>query len=90
MTAERSGARGLTVKGDTAHPANNGRLCSKGTALGKTFGLEGRLLEPRIRKNGELQAATWDEALDAVAQKFNAVIAEHGPDAVAFYVSGQC
>ncbi len=89
VTAERSGARGLTVKGDAAHPANNGRLCSKGTALGKTFGLEGRLLEPRIRTNGELQAATWDEALDAVAQKFNAVIAEHGPDAVAFYVSGQ-
>jgi len=89
VTAERNGARGLTVKGDTAHPANGGRLCSKGAALGKTFGLEGRLLEPRMRKDGELEIVTWDEALDAVAQKFNAVIAEHGPDAVAFYVSGQ-
>ncbi len=89
VTAERSGARTLDVKGDTAHPANAGRLCSKGTALGKTFGLEGRLLEPRMRRDGEMQAASWDEALDAVAQKFNAIIAEHGPDAVAFYVSGQ-
>jgi assimilatory nitrate reductase catalytic subunit len=89
VKADMNGGRILTVKGDESHPANLGRLCSKGTALGNTFGLEGRLLEPKMRKNGTLEAVTWDEALDTVAHKFNAIIDEHGSDAVAFYVSGQ-
>ncbi|SFQ10960.1 assimilatory nitrate reductase catalytic subunit [Mesorhizobium sp. NFR06] len=74
-----------TVRGDPEHPANFGRLCSKGAALGETLGLEGRLLRPEI--NG--RQADWDEALDLVAAKFSRAIAEHGPDSVAFYVSGQ-
>ncbi|TGS19261.1 nitrate reductase [Mesorhizobium sp. M2E.F.Ca.ET.209.01.1.1] len=74
-----------TVRGDPEHPANFGRLCSKGAALGETLGLEGRLLQPEI---GGGQAG-WDEALDLVAEKFSRAIAEHGPDSVAFYVSGQ-
>jgi assimilatory nitrate reductase catalytic subunit len=74
-----------TVRGDPEHPANFGRLCSKGSALGETLGLEGRLLQPEI---GGRQAS-WDEALDLLAEKFSRAIAEHGPDSVAFYVSGQ-
>jgi len=74
-----------TVRGDPDHPANLGRLCSKGAALGETLGLEGRLLQPEI---GGRQAS-WDDALDLVAEKFSHAIAEHGPDSVAFYVSGQ-
>ena len=74
-----------SVMGDPNHPANHGRLCSKGAALGDTIGLEGRLLTPQIA--GE--AADWDAALDLVAQRFSDTIAEHGPDATAFYVSGQ-
>lgn len=74
-----------SIKGDPDHPANFGRLCSKGSALGETIDLEGRLLAPQI--NG--QAAEWDTALDLVADKFSAAIREHGPDSVAFYVSGQ-
>ncbi|CAL4869790.1 Nitrate reductase (plasmid) [Asticcacaulis sp. MM231] len=89
VKAVLNGGRLLTVKGDEHHPANLGRLCSKGTALGNTFGLEGRLLEPKMRQDGQLEAVTWDEALDTVAHTFNAIIDEHGPDAVAFYVSGQ-
>jgi len=89
VKAELIGGRRMTVKGDENHPANGGRLCSKGTALGNTFGLEGRLLEPRIRTANGFEATTWDEALDTVAHRFNAIISEHGPDAVAFYVSGQ-
>ncbi len=89
VRAELSSNRRLTVRGDETHPANQGRLCSKGTALGNTFGLEGRLLSPKMRKRGALETVSWDEALDTVAQKFNAIINEHGPDAVAFYVSGQ-
>jgi assimilatory nitrate reductase catalytic subunit len=75
----------VTVAGDPEHPANFGRLCSKGTALAETLSLDDRLLNPMI--NGV--NASWDVALDLVAAKFTATIAEHGPDSVAFYVSGQ-
>lgn len=74
-----------TVRGDPEHPANFGRLCSKGAALGETLGLEGRLLQPEISGT----QTRWEEAVDLVAAKFSQAIAEHGPDSVAFYVSGQ-
>ena len=77
--------RDLVVTGDTAHPANFGRLCSKGSALGSTVGLEGRLLHPMIGN----KRASWDEAVGLVAKRFKETIARHGPDSVAFYVSGQ-
>jgi assimilatory nitrate reductase catalytic subunit len=79
-----AGADG-SIKGDPDHPANFGRLCSKGSALGETLGLEGRLLAPQI----DGRDADWDEALDLVAEKFRTAVAEHGRDSVAFYVSGQ-
>ncbi len=75
----------VTVKGDPDHPANFGRLCSKGAALGQTTDLEGRLLHPEV----DGQSVQWDKALDTVASRFKAIIDKHGPDAVAFYVSGQ-
>lgn len=75
----------VSVKGDPDHPANFGRLCSKGSALAETIDLDGRLLYPKI--GGE--QSDWNTALDLVASKFSKAIAEHGPDAVAFYVSGQ-
>lgn len=76
---------GALIAGDSRHPANQGRLCTKGVSLGETLGIEGRLLHPRLHD----QTATWDEALNHVAEGFSRVIREHGPDAVAFYVSGQ-
>ncbi len=79
------GGTHFTVRGDPAHPANLGRLCSKGAALGETLSLDDRLLYPEI----EGRRVAWDVAIDSVAQRFRQVIAEHGPDAVAFYVSGQ-
>ncbi len=75
----------VIVTGDRQHPANFGRLCSKGTALGQTLDLEGRLLHPIV----DGQRASWDDALDRVAGGFKKVIDKYGPDAVAFYVSGQ-
>jgi assimilatory nitrate reductase catalytic subunit len=75
----------LTVTGDREHPANLGRLCSKGSALDQTLDSEGRLLYPIV----DGQRASWDEALGRVASGFKEIIDEHGPDAVAFYVSGQ-
>jgi len=85
IVATPTGERSATIKGDASHPANFGRLCSKGTHLGETIGLEGRLLHPQV--NGE--RVGWESALQAVADGFKATIAEHGPDSVAFYVSGQ-
>ena len=85
VLARADGAGGVEVRGDPDHPANFGRLCSKGSALGETVGLEGRLLSPRI---GGVDA-DWDTALDLVAARFSDTIAKHGPDSVAFYVSGQ-
>ena len=75
----------VTVRGDADHPANRGRLCSKGSALADTLVPEGRLLHPEIGG----QRVSWDEALDEVARRFSETIAKHGPDSVAFYVSGQ-
>ena len=89
VIATPDGRGGLSVVGDPEHPANRGRLCSKGAALGETVGphAEGaeRLLHPQVRG----READWDEALGLVAARFREAIAEHGPDAVAFYVSGQ-
>ncbi|KQW71759.1 nitrate reductase [Phenylobacterium sp. Root77] len=83
--AGRPEGRALEVAGDEAHPSNFGRLCSKGSALGATVGLDGRLLTPVIGR----RAASWDEATALVARRFRETIARHGPDSVAFYVSGQ-
>ena len=85
IVATPGGARSATIAGDAAHPANRGRLCSKGTHLGETVGLTGRMLHPMI---GNRQA-NWDKALDLVAKKFRETIDRYGPDSVAFYVSGQ-
>jgi assimilatory nitrate reductase catalytic subunit len=73
------------VKGDPSHPANHGRLCTKGAALPLSMDPGARLLHPLV--NGE--PATWAQALDLAARKFGEIIAAHGPDAVAFYISGQ-
>ncbi|WP_019612715.1 nitrate reductase [Psychromonas ossibalaenae] len=75
----------LDIRGDQEHPANYGRLCSKGLALGETVTHQERLLHPML--NG--LNTDWDSALAHVSEQFSAVIEEHGPDAVAFYVSGQ-
>jgi assimilatory nitrate reductase catalytic subunit len=80
---------GVAIAGDPAHAANQGRLCVKGAALGETVSLEGRLLHPTVREAGALRQVSWDEALGKVAGGLRAIIAEHGPDAVALYVSGQ-
>ncbi|WDZ81588.1 nitrate reductase (plasmid) [Ensifer adhaerens] len=76
----------VSVKGDPDHPANYGRLCSKGSALAETLSMDGRALHPEVHG----KRAGWDDALNLVASKFREAIAEHGPDSVAFYVSGQC
>jgi assimilatory nitrate reductase catalytic subunit len=82
------------VRGDPDHPANRGQLCTKGMTLHLTASPSasaGRARFPEMRtdRTQKRERVTWDEALDHAADKFAQVIAEHGPDAVAFYVSGQ-
>ena len=85
ILAKREENGDVTVRGDPEHPANFGRLCSKGLALAETLSLDDRLMFPEIA--GE--RAKWDTALELIAKKFREIIAQHGPDSVAFYVSGQ-
>jgi len=83
------------VRGDPDHPANFGRLCSKGSTLHLTATAavrrHERLLQPQWRPDraSAPQPLAWDAALDRLADRYAALIHEHGPDAVAFYVSGQ-
>ncbi len=75
----------VEIKGDENHPANYGRLCSKGSSLGETLSLDDRLLTPKIDGN----TVSWDEALNTIAGKFSSFIKEEGPGSVSMYVSGQ-
>lgn len=75
----------VTITGDKDHPANFGKLCSKGGTLAETLGLEDRLLYPQM---GGTQVS-WDDALKATAEGLNHIRDEYGPDSIGFYVSGQ-
>jgi len=79
------------VRGDPDHPANRGRLCTKGATLNQTAPLTYRLQYPqqRLRSTGQKRRISWDAALDQAATKFADTIRAHGPDSVAFYISGQ-
>jgi assimilatory nitrate reductase catalytic subunit len=85
LVATPDGKGGASIAADDEHPANRGRLCSKGAALGETLSLEDRLLHPEI----DGRRVSWEVALDTVADGLRRTIEQHGPDAVAFYVSGQ-
>ncbi|WP_230123342.1 molybdopterin-dependent oxidoreductase, partial [Pseudomonas sp. Bi70] len=88
---EHDGERILGVSGDPAHPANFGKLCSKGASLHLTGDLAARALYPELRLGKGLgrTRTDWNSALDHAAEVFADTIREHGPDSVAFYISGQ-
>ena len=88
---EHDGVAISNVRGDLDHPANFGKLCTKGATLHLSARPDHRLRTPWLRatKSTSRAPASWNTALDHCASKFTAVIAEHGADAVAFYISGQ-
>ena len=88
---ESDGQRIISLAGDEKHPTNRGKLCSKGRELHHTVRTDDRLLHPQLRTalSAPFAPVDWDTALEHGAQKFADIIREHGPDAVAFYVSGQ-
>jgi assimilatory nitrate reductase catalytic subunit len=79
------------VRGDPEHPANFGRLCTKGATLHLTAHGHGRALYPELRvgRASPRRRHRWDETLDHLADRFADTIRTHGPDSVGFYVSGQ-
>lgn len=85
VTAAVADNQVVAVAGNTDHPANKGRLCIKGSSLHETQSSPDRLLTPMLHG----KAVSWDTALDYGASKFREIIEQHGPDAVAFYLSGQ-
>jgi assimilatory nitrate reductase catalytic subunit len=83
------------VRGDPDHPANRGRLCSKGQSLHLTaaphVNAQVRVLQPlrRAARGAPLRPVAWDDAAQDVAQRLADIVQRHGPDAVGFYLSGQ-
>ncbi len=92
---ESSGNQITGVRGDPDHPANFGRLCTKGSTLHLTASApvtqQTRLLQPMLRpsRQGKPEPITWEHALNHAAEGFANIIRDHGPDAVGFYISGQ-
>ncbi|MDC0517326.1 nitrate reductase [Porticoccaceae bacterium] len=85
VSAEIKNDQLIAVSGDTEHPANLGKLCVKGATLDQTMGNHGRLLQPSI----EGHPVSWDRAIEEVACRLNQVREKYGPEAIAFYLSGQ-
>ncbi|MCR2746197.1 nitrate reductase [Limnobacter parvus] len=85
----------IEVKGDESHPANWGKLCSKGSKLAETasenvYG-QVRASQPllRIQRDQQVAPTDWNTALDFTAREFARLIATYGPDSIGFYISGQ-
>src|SRR5262245_48343409 len=79
----------LRVKGCTDAVANRGGICAKGATLPQVLHTPDRLTQPHLIHNGQLRPTTWDKTLEFTARRLKEIIAAHGPDAIAFYGSGQ-
>lgn len=93
INIEKDAKGKTTLQGDPDHPVNKGMLCSKGMNLHYVVeDKSDRLLYPQMRwgKSHPLEKVDWDVALERAAAVFSSIIEKHGPDSVAFYVSGQC
>ena len=87
-TAKTESGKITGARDDPNHPANFGRLCTKEASLHLLTTKQNRLLYAEVRLE-KRQRTPWQAALGHAADKFAAIIKEHGPDAVAFYISGQ-
>ncbi|HWT70746.1 MAG TPA: molybdopterin-dependent oxidoreductase, partial [Oxalicibacterium sp.] len=95
VIVQTDGQQIVGVRGDPDHPANFGRLCTKGSTLHLStrpaLQQQARALYPEMRfvRGLDRERASWDAALDFLANRFAETIADHGPDSVGFYISGQ-
>src|SRR5690349_14804547 len=79
----------LRVKGCATAPANRGGICAKGATLPQVLHTPDRLTQPQILTSSGLRPASWDKAFDFATRRLTEIIRQQGPDAVAFYGSGQ-
>jgi len=95
VIVQTDGEKVVGVRGDPDHPANFGRLCTKGSTLHLTANpvlqQQVRVLHPEMRftREAERERASWGATLDYLARRFNETTNQHGPDSVGFYISGQ-
>jgi ferredoxin-nitrate reductase len=91
LQATVADGRLLRVEGDPQHPVNRGRTCAKPLALPSAIHARDRATVPqrRDRPDGPWRDVSWDEGIGWAAERLRAIVDEHGPEAVAFYVSGQ-
>ncbi len=91
LSVTTEAGRVARVEGDARHPVNRGRTCRKPLELGSAVHAADRATQPLVRdaRNLPFAAVGWDHALGHVATTLRRIVAEHGPDAVAFYISGQ-
>jgi predicted molibdopterin-dependent oxidoreductase YjgC len=71
------------------HPVNQGKLCIKGWNLHEHVISDKRLTSPMVKKDGQLQESSWDEAIRITAERLQAIIKDHGPDSVGVLVSAK-
>jgi anaerobic selenocysteine-containing dehydrogenase len=86
LAIELDGDRVVKVRGDDEDVFSRGFLCPKGATIGELEHDPDRLTAPRVRRDGKLVPATWDEAFGEVAPRLRAIVDEHGPDSVAIYL----
>ncbi|MBF0559786.1 MAG: molybdopterin-dependent oxidoreductase [Nitrospirae bacterium] len=80
----------MRARGRQGTGINDGDLCSKGRFGFDYIYSENRLTAPLIKKDGSLTAVSWEEALDYVARKLEAIKTEHGPSAIGAIGSQRC
>src|SRR5690348_14416164 len=90
LIATTDGEQIVRVRGDKSHPANFGKLCPKGATVAQTVNVSTRLRYAMMREQGQqFQIALSGRAIGHVAEQLNRIRQEHGPEAIAFYLSGQ-
>lgn len=91
VIAEASGDRLDAVRGDPLYPVNRGRVCRKPLGLPEASRAPDRALVPLRRESRahRWRETAWDDAAPWLAERLLAIRGEHGPDAIAFYISGQ-
>jgi predicted molibdopterin-dependent oxidoreductase YjgC len=73
-----------------SHPTNGGRICVRGWHVHEVASSPDRLRSPLLKKNGQFQEVSWDEALGFIASRIDEIRARQGPDALAFLSSPRC
>jgi formate dehydrogenase alpha subunit len=84
------GGKVVKVTSDTSAPVNQGNLCIKGRYGYDFIHSPDRIKTPLIKKGGKFVEATWDEALDIIAEKFSSLMKKHGNESVGAFSSSRC